>query len=495
MVKKRLPIMTVILVLCGGIGVGLALTMPPKYEASAALLVEGAELPATLFTSTVQTQAARGLKEIELRLMTRANLLDIAKKYNVFANEPSMSPDEIVSAMRRLTRFQISSGRDQATILRISFESQDPKAAADVVNEFVTYVLRADVERRTDASGETLEFFAQRVERLSEKLAKQSAEIVAFKEANNDALPDGLNFRLDRQSQLQERVNLAARDRTSLIEQRNRLLLVGQSSGASQFQMTPQMQEINRLETELRSKLAIYAPDSPTIKFLKKRIEILQSNEPLDIVQEEEEGGMSAVLKLQLAEIDSRIASLDEEVRTLNLALEDLSDAIERTPKVAITLDGMQREYETTQTQYNEAVRARSTAEQGVDVETAAKGERVALIEQAAVPGAPTSPNRKLIAGGGVFVGSALAAAFFVLTELVNSSIRRPIDLARGLGIQPLATIPFLEEQSVRRRRHFLKATFILLVIVSIPLALWALHTYYLPLDLLFEKVLERTGL
>jgi hypothetical protein len=215
----------------------------------------------------------------------------------------------------------------------------------------------------------------------------------------------------------------------------------------------------------------------------------------LDIVQEEEEGGMSAVLKLQLAEIDSRIASLDEEVRTLNLALEDLSDAIERTPKVAITLDGMQREYETTQTQYNEAVRARSTAEQGVDVETAAKGERVALIEQAAVPGAPTSPNRKLIAGGGVFVGSALAAAFFVLTELVNSSIRRPIDLARGLGIQPLATIPFLEEQSVRRRRHFLKATFILLVIVSIPLALWALHTYYLPLDLLFEKVLERTGL
>ena len=162
---------------------------------------------------------------------------------------------------------------------------------------------------------------------------------------------------------------------------------------------------------------------------------------------------------------------------------------------MAIRLDELEREYENTQTQYNEAVRARSTAEQGVDVETSAKGERVALIEQAAVPRSPTSPNRKLIAGGGAFVGSALAALFFVLTELINNAIRRPADLVKGLGVQPLATIPYLEEASVRRRRQVFKVLFVLAILISVPVGVWAVHTYYLPLDLLLERVIERVGL
>lgn len=493
LVKRRLPIMMVIFVLCAGLGVGLALTMPPKYQASASLLVEGAQLPETLFTSTVQSEAARELQEIELRLMTRANLIDIATKFGVFAGEEDMSPDDVVTAMRERTEFDVTGGRDRATILRISFDSGDPKVAADVVNEFVTYVLRADVERRTGESGQTLEFFEQRVENLTRRLADQSAEIVAYKEANNDALPEGLNFRLDRQSQLQERLNLNARDRTSLVEQRNRIVEAGSRAGASEIQMTPQQQEINRLETELRSKLAIYAPDSPTIKFLRKRIELLEADELPG--EEAQTGGIQSMLDLQLAGVDSEIRSLDQDTKNIETELEILRAAIERTPQVAIRLDELEREYENTQTQYNEAVRARSTAEQGVDVETSAKGERVALIEQAAVPQAPTSPNRKIIAGGGVLAGSALAGVFFILTELVNNAIRRPVDLTRGLGVQPLATIPFLEEASVRRRRRTLKILFILFVLVTIPFGLWSIHTYYLPLDLLFEMVLERVGL
>lgn len=492
LIKRRLPIMMVIFVLCSGLGVGLALTMPPKYQASASLLVEGAQLPDTLFTSTVQSEAARELQAIQLRLMTRANLIDIASKFSVFEDQEDMSPDDVVKAMQSNTGFEISSGREQATILRLSFEAGDPQTAANVVNEYVTYVLRADVARRTGESGQTLEFFQQRVTNLASRLSEQSAAIVTYKEANNDALPEGLQFRLDRQSQLQERLNLNARDRTSLVEQRNRIIEAGTRAGAGELQMTPQQQEINRLETELRSKLAIYAPDSPTIKFLRKRIELLESDElpgdePVDSIQ--------SMLDLQLAGIDSEIRSLDQDTVNIEEELESLSDAIERTPQVAIRLEELEREYENTQTQYSEAVRARSTAEQGVDVETSAKGERVALIEQASVPEEPASPNRKLIAGGGVFAGGALATIFFTLTELINSAIRRPVDLTRGLGVQPLATIPFLEEASVRRRRRILKVLFILFVLFSIPYGLWSLHTYYMPLDLLLEKVMERVGI
>ncbi|MEO1536107.1 MAG: hypothetical protein AAFR73_00120 [Pseudomonadota bacterium] len=491
--KKRMPVMSVIFVLCAGIGVGLALTMPPRYQASAALVVEGGALPDNLFTSTVQSEAATELQEIELRLMSRANLIDIAAKHGVFREAESMSPDSVVSVMRELTSFELTSGRNQATILRISFESGDPNVAADVVNAYVTYVLSADAERRRDDSGQTLEFFQNRVESLSRRLSQQSAEIVAYKEANPDALPEGLEFRLDREARLQERLNLNARDRTSLSEQRNRIIQAGSNTNLPGGRLTPQQQEINNLQTELRAKLAIHDPESATIKFLQRRIDLLQADEIPG--QSPEADGIQSMLDLQLAGVDAEIRSLDQDTKTIEAELEELRVAIERTPQVAIRLDEMERNYENTQTQYADAVRARSTAEQGVDVETSAKGERVALIEQASVPQQPSSPNRKLVAGGGVFMGTALAAMFFVLNELINGAIRRPIDLTRGLGVQPLATIPYMEELSVRRRRRILKIAFLVFVIVSIPAGLWALHTYYMPLDLLLEKVMERAGL
>ncbi|MDJ0638641.1 MAG: chain length-determining protein [Paracoccaceae bacterium] len=491
--KKRLPVMLVIFLLCAAVGVGMAMTLPPKYRANALLLVESGKLPDNLVTVTVQTRAARELQAIQFKLMTRANLIDIAAKYRVFQGQGGMSPDEVVTTMRQMTRFNlIDGGRDGTTNLRISFESGDPEIAAAVTNEYVTYVLAADVERRTGESGQTLEFFQQQVEELTRRLAEQSAQIVAYKEANNDALPEGLQFRLDRTAQLRERLNLNARDRTALVEQRNQIVAAGSRATVTPT-LTPQQMEIGRLETELRSKLAIFEPDSATIQFLRRQIEILKADEvPGD---ENIEDGVASMLEIRLAGVDAEIRSIDEDTGNIEAELAILEASIEKTPKVGIQLDKLEREYENTQTQYAAAVSARATAEQGNDVEIAAQGERVVLIEPATAPQSPTSPNRKLIAGGGVFVGSALASMFFVLTELLNRTIRRPADLTRGLGIQPLATIPYLEEASVRRRRRIFKILFMLLAIIAIPVGLWAVHTYYLPLDLLVEKIAARVGL
>ena len=38
LMMRRLPVMTVIFTLCAGLGVALAMTLPPKYKADAKLL-------------------------------------------------------------------------------------------------------------------------------------------------------------------------------------------------------------------------------------------------------------------------------------------------------------------------------------------------------------------------------------------------------------------------------------------------------------------------
>ena len=154
------------------------------------LVVEGAQISDTFAESTVQVEATQQLEVIQQRLMTRANLVDISNKFRVFRGEGSMSPDDIVDRMRDQTEISISAGRDRATFMTISFTSNRAKISADVVNEFVTLILAEDAEIRGVGSRQTLEFFVQQVEQLDQQLARQSAEIVAYKEANKDALPE-----------------------------------------------------------------------------------------------------------------------------------------------------------------------------------------------------------------------------------------------------------------------------------------------------------------
>ena len=67
------------------------------------------------------------------------------------------------------------------------------------------------------------------------------------------------------------------------------------------------------------------------------------------------------------------------------------------------------------------------------------------MIEQASVPEEPSKPNRIIVASIGVVGGLGLAGALFAFFELVNSSLRRPSDIAGSLGIVPIATIPFIK--------------------------------------------------
>lgn len=495
LVYKRLPAMLVIFLVFAGGGIGMAITMPPVYVADAKLLVEGAQIPDDMAASTVRTEATEQLQIIEQRLMTRNNLIDIAGKYRVFAEAVGITPDAIVEQMRRRTEIKLTTGRDAATTMEISFRAGEARVAAGVVNELVTLVLTADAARRQDKAVETLDFFEKQVEDLSLELSRRSAEIVTYKEANRDALPEGLDYRMNRQSFLQERLGLAARDIAALQDQRKRLVALGSAAVVTQVQQSPEQRQLSDLHADLNAAVAVYSESNPRVILLRKRIEALEAQlGALDASTESIPASTTSPLQLQLDEIDSRVAFIDNEVKAVEAELASVQEAIERTPKVSIRLDELEREYENAQTQYNRAVEARAKARTGELIEVSAKGERVSVIEQAVEPTEPDSPNRKLIAGGGVFVGSALAALFFTLTELLNKSIRRPVDLTRGLGVQPLATIPYIEEEGASQKRQVMALVASFGIVFALAAGLWAVHAFYMPLDLLFEKVMTRVG-
>ena len=83
--------------------------------------------------------------------------------------------------------------------------------------------------------------------------------------------------------------------------------------------------------------------------------------------------------------------------------------------------------------------------------------------------------------------GLGAGLGFVVLMEMLNRSIRRPVDLSARLGIQPFATIPYIRTQGETRWKRGAVIAALAVIVVAIPAGLYALHSYYLPLDLLLE--------
>jgi hypothetical protein len=71
----------------------------------------------------------------------------------------------------------------------------------------------------------------------------------------------------------------------------------------------------------------------------------------------------------------------------------------------------------------------------------------------------------------------------------LNSAIRRPVDIVRQLGITPIVTVPYIRTpmEMVMRRAVFVLVFFVL--VIGLPSMLFAVHTYYMPLDLIYERI------
>lgn len=502
LLPRRLPVMVVLFLVASIAGVIIAQRLPPMYSTSATLLVESPQISEDLVRSTVQVTASEQLQVLQQRLLTRANLLDIAREVRVFPEQNAMTPDQIVAGMREATNIRLSVGRDQATLMVMSFEAGQPQVVADVVNKYVNIALETNSAFRTNLAEDTLSFFEQEVQRLSDELGVQNARIVQFKNENADALPDNLQFSLDRRSLLQERLSRLERDRQSLQAQRANIQRVYEATGTvnntRQTPLSPEETQLRTLESELRRARSIFAATSPQVRNLEAQVDALQSQLEASVVttenpdENDELASQSAALTISLAEIDSRLAATDQEIEDTNEELTILQASLEKTPANGIVLSGMEREQENTQNLYNAAVSRLAQAQASQRVELSAKGERITVLEAASVPTTPSSPNRTKIAAMGVGLGLGLAAGFFVLLELLNQFIRRPEDIIRGLEVTPLATLPPIETKADKRWRRTKLVVSVLVVMAAVPTALWVIDTYYMPLDLLYEKIMDR---
>lgn len=501
LVRRRMPLMVALAMVCSAIAVYAALALPPVYSATARLQVEAPQIPDDMVASIVRTEASEQLQLIQEQLMTRANLLEIARKYRVFENMSEMTPDSIVEAMQQNTSIRRSSGRNEATLMSISFTAARGQVAADVVNDYTTLVLEANASFRRERAQNTLTFFQQETERLADEIDTQSNRIIAFKNENVDALPEDLSYRQNRQAVLQERVGRLEQERAGVINQRNEMVSLFEATGRLDrplAELSPEERRLEDLKQQLRELLAVYSQTNPRVVLVQNQITRLEANmaETGAIPGDDNAPAQEAsIIDVTLAELDQRVVEIDQEVTRVNDELERLARAIAATSTNSITLERLDRDLESIRARYNTTLNNLNQARMAERVEVNAQGQRISLIEGAVVPQDPSGPPRKKIAAAGVGGGMLLAIGVFVLFEFLNQRVRHPAEIQSRFNIVPIGVLPYLETRGERLRRRSLQVLALVAVLTLVPVGLYYVHTEFMPLEILAGRVLQKLGL
>ena len=318
---RRFPYFLVIAALISALGLTVAALLPPVYRATARMLVETPQIPGDLAQSTVPVNAIEQIEIIQQRLMTRADLLGLAERFDIYADREGMSANDVVDDMRARVIFNtdrpLRNGRpiEGATIISVSFDAPTAGLSADVTNEITTLILQENVQLRTDRATDTLEFFEQEVARLGGELDRIAAQILAFKNENEDALPDSLDFRRNEQTLNQERLLQLEREEASLRDARARMVAIYEQTGrvSTNRQLSPEEQELADLRRDLQRTLAVYSKSSPNVRLLRNRIAALEPVVAEQLSQLDPEYAGMSEFDIQLAQFDGRLEFLTEE--------------------------------------------------------------------------------------------------------------------------------------------------------------------------------------
>lgn len=393
-----------------GAGLVIALALPTIFRAEALLVVESEQIPDDLAQSTVRTNAGEQLQIIEKRVLSRDVLVGLADRLRIYEAEGAERPEElssgtIVEDLRSRIRIGPSNeglrpaGDAEALLVRIAFDSPNPDVAAAVANELVTLILEEDVSTRIQLARQTQAFFQQEVSRLEQELSTRSQEIQGYKEENINALPDSLMFRRQDLTAIEERLVQLDRDRRVLLDQVDRI-----------------------------DRLTGAPPTSP------------------DGVEEGAvvERGQITTRDVRRGDLMTELSYLDQEREQLQARADALTATVAETPRVAIRLEAMERDYQNVRSQYDLAISNLAKAEIGELIESLAKGRRISVIEQAVRPDRPFSPNRPKIALVGLVAAFASAGGLILALEMLRSVVRRPEDILAAAGDRMVMTLPYI---------------------------------------------------
>lgn len=536
MLKRRkwlilLPIIT----MTGAVGY-VVKQLPNIYESKTLLIVQPPKISDKVVTSLTDEDLTQRIQTINQEVLSATELKPMITKYDLFRTERDNGhPLElIVQKMLNNIKVVVERSEDQTKVAAFSITYQDrsPEAARNVTSELASKYINAQVKFSSESAETTREFVDKNLNEKKlalDELEKQRLEIML---KNVETLPESSQGLIAQLDGLRKREDTISKEKETLRMEKSRLndniqslnsqmRLVDQFSddGGQNAQSktdplinSPAYAQLLQKRAELNAKLEnlqkTFREAHPKVQEARTdiskvndEIENLKRNQVGIIKESESQSRRKADMQKQtlliekqkaesqIVNIDQQIKYKDDEVGRNNVLISVLESKINLIPNVSVALQGIDSQYQSAKTAYDEVLKTRNAVNLDYDRASNAQGETIKMQDPANLPNYPVAPRRGLLTALGSVLGLLIGlflAALFELPRVLK--IQNIEDTKHYTGLPVLASVPPLlspEEKSWQARTYWFKVLVgIIAAIGSIPLMIILLQ-----LSRVFDRV------
>jgi succinoglycan biosynthesis transport protein ExoP len=477
----------------------------PVYRSTSTILIEEQEISRDYVMATVTSFAEQRLQSINQRIMSSARLLEIIKRFDLYADKRNRwTTEEIVENMRKKDiKFDTvmadvidrrTGAKTVATIaFTVSYEGKNRQVVQQVANVLASLYLEENIKVVGQQTEGTSKFLEEEMNSVQADLAALEKKIAKYKEKSPRALPELLQFNLQ---------SLEAVDRN--YEQLNDQLRSNREKESYlKTQLTTMApdatnQDKERLK-ELRVKLiglkARYSGEYPDV--IKTRAEIVELEKKLQAqgsegtVSDKPDNPAYVALAAELASVQSDIKSLKQQIEDLDKKRNDYRQRLEMSPRVEEGYRNLMAERNNTQLKYDDLMKKFMESRVARGLEQGQMGERFTLIDPARLPEKPVRPNRPIVLLLGLVLGIAAGVGTAAVQETADHTAHGSEDLVKAFPFPVLVEIPeIVTAEDDQRRKKRLKMVVGTAALSTVLLVL-IVQFFVMDLDVLWARVMR----
>lgn len=314
-------------------------------------------------------------------------------------------------------------------IVKVSIDHPSPSVAQRLANGYAEVFIADNLDRRFEATAYARKFLEQRLAQLKLRLEESEKQLVQYAEQQGII-------------ELEGKKNLSATDleatNIKLAEARaervKRELLWKQAQateglGLKEILDSEAIQANRKLRTELaaeyQQKLAIYKPAFPDMVKLRNQIRELDRQVETEV----------AAIKQA---IEAGYLAAKEEEETLEAQLETSKSEVSDQRNRSIQYNILQREVDTNRQLYDGLLQRYKE----IGVAGGVGTNNISIVDAAARPVFPRSPNLPLNLALSLVLGLAIGVLLAFALDYMDDSFKAPEDIERETGLSVIGVIP-----------------------------------------------------
>jgi polysaccharide biosynthesis transport protein len=460
--------------------IGIVMSLPSVYKASAVVLVEGQQVPESIVKSTVTSRLETRLRTISQEVLSRARLEELVERFALYRElRGRVPPDAVVERMRSDITVELKGVetmvRDGTVIaFTVAYQGNDRAKVAEVANTLASYYLEGNTRAREREVSGTAAFVRRQLEDVKGRLETQEQRLGAFKRRHLGETPQHMEVNLSVLDRLNNQLRLNGDKQNRAMERRE--ALAGRLAAAQAFDggagaaapsgvVPPQNPMVARLVklrdemTQLRMRYSDRYPDVAELQAEITRLEeqLAKAPDPQNEIPQAPAPSLNpyvAQLHDTVREVEAEIKVLQDEEKRLRQDLALYQARLENTPGREQEFLDLSRDYDTTRELYQTLLKRYEEAQLAETLEQRQKGEQFRILEPADPPDSPFAPRRARLMLMGLMLSVALAVGVAFLAEQLDTSFHSVDELRAFSQKAVLASIPLIVTRSDGRRHR-----------------------------------------